>query len=1439
MKKLLYPLPVLFLFLVSTSSLLAQPCCDTDGVADLCYLSGADYCGSNSGSCFEYSLDGNWMINALTAKLISPNNFGPNGTVKCELELKKLEPDNVSSVQAINDCGCDIIFLPNVFVEPGTNIQNLDTSYIPVPILQNIYDWSVQCDNNLVIATQAEAEIWGYTMQNANVNPNTPVTGTSLFTIFDGPFGSLGFFNQGGAYQGVFTETPATGHEVLAHDANENTTAALDLATNDIVVGDIGIFCSGGAGVVSPGPNILNNNDILICNLFALACQLAEEASSSLAVYEICPGETVTLPDGSIVDDPGTYIDTLIASGGCDSIVTTAIAYGISQATLFPDKDTSLCKGDSIILDGSLPYPLPESVFSNLTDYVIAPPGANVISSVDVSGFGSEVMGPGIIESVCFDITHPWLDDLDILLVAPNGEFLELTSDNGLNGSNYTGTCFTPTATTIITDAPGPPYTGEWLPESDWSVLYGSPINGTWQLVMRDDTPGFTGTLHNWTIIFKTGLELFYDWETDTGLSCPDCAATAAYPLETTTYYLSLTDSYGCQIIDSIKLEVEDILPAPDAACDSANLNNIFLSWDSLTGAQSYEINIGGTGWVAPNNGDLAHIISGLAPLDTLSIALRGIDDCRGEISTLLCSTPDCNKPTPSIDMIQAVSCFGSEDGSFSVSASGGAGGYTFELNGQVSSSGDFANLEAGAYEVLVTDTVSCSISIEVDIPEPPAIELTPVIESAISCNGISDGSLTFTIENGMAPYVIDWDGLSADSIITGLSAGNYALTVTDANGCTQSADFLLSEPFPLTASLDSDSVSCFGGSDGSATILPNGGSSPYTYLWDSGAGSQNDSIATGLPAGTYEITLTDANDCEWINEITVQEPSQLFAELTAAAPDCHDAEDGSITVTPSGGTAGYSYNWSETFLPNSPNITNLPAGNYSVTVSDQNGCSTTLSTTLDNPAPIELELQPADALCFDGNEGSITSSVSGAVGTPVYNWDNGDNTADIGDLSSAAYCLTVTDDNGCTAEACAFVGQPPALLLSAATEDAGCEGQNQGVIDLSVAGGTSPYQYNWSNNAATEDIGNLLAGNYSVTVIDANGCEETLGALIDENIPFQLGFVALPPACQGESSGAIDLAVSGAAGQLSYSWSGPGGYQSSQEDPENIPAGNYAVTVTDEEGCTAEGELAVSEPTPVAANPVVKEISCFGKADGRILLSASGGSSPYLYSFNAGGNFQPEAYSANLDVGSYDWVIQDANGCEFAGTTNIPEPEEIVLQIEPEIRIFLGQSHQYNAVINIPAGQIDSISWTPVSGLSCANCLDPLVQPEVTNHYLIEVVDTNGCVVRAETILRVNSEVDIYVPNAFSPNGDGVNEVLTVYSDNPVIRQINSFQLFDRWGEQLFRADDFLPNDEESGWDGSFRSRKVQAGVFSWVVEVQLVDGEVIVFRGDVTVVD
>lgn len=303
----------------------AQSCCDTTAVITLCYLSAQEYCVSNVGNCTGYSLDGNTMSGGLVPKLLSSLNFGPNGTVDCAIQLRELT--DVSSVQAINDQECAIVFLPNSFVTPVLQTMNLDTTFIPPQVLATVKAWSLECPQNLVIATQGEATFWGYKVQNANVNPNSPAPGPVPLDIFDGPFGSLNQFLQGGSYQGVFTVTPPTGMIPLAVDAQGKTTVCLDLATNDIMLGDIGIFCTGGAGPISQGPAVNNNNDRLACNIFALACAIASLPPPTQRRFEICPLEAVTLPDGSTVNTPGIYLDTLLTTLNCDSVIVTEVVW--------------------------------------------------------------------------------------------------------------------------------------------------------------------------------------------------------------------------------------------------------------------------------------------------------------------------------------------------------------------------------------------------------------------------------------------------------------------------------------------------------------------------------------------------------------------------------------------------------------------------------------------------------------------------------------------------------------------------------------------------------------------------------------------------------------------------------------------------------------------------------------------------------------------------------------------------------------------------------------------------------------------------------------------------------------------------------------------------------------------------------------------------------
>ena len=1429
--QLLFCSLTIFLFYNSST---AQSCCDTDENVDLCYLSGADFCG-NGGSCAEYSLDGDWMVNALRAKLESANNFGPDGTVDCMLELKELE--DVPSVQSIHDCGCDIIFLPNVFVDPVTNVQNLNETYIPEYILQNIFDWSLECDNNLVIAAQAEAGLWGYTMQNANVNPNTPVAGTTLNSIFDGPFGMLDFFNQGGSYQGVFTNTPGTGIEVLANDANGNVTVARDVYTNDIVVGDIGIFCSGGAGEVSPGPNILNNNDILICNMFALACQLAMESNRVTVTHEICPGETVALPDGQIIASAGIYIDTLTAFNGCDSIITTSVAYGIDEMPTFTG-DVLICEGDTIELDGTFPF-VPIPFFENPNDVVIDPIFTNVVSEVQVTGFGNTLLEAGMIQSVCIDIDHVWLDDLDIYLLAPNGEILELVTDGGLDGNNYTGTCFTETATTVIS-APGtaPPFTGDWLPEGDWSSIYGSPINGTWQLIVRDDALGFIGTLFNWSITFEPILQLEYEWMEEAGLTCSDCPVTGAFPTETTTYYLTTTDAFGCESVDSISIAVQPMLPAPNVVCDSIDLNNISISWDAVAGALGYQINLNNTGWINPNDGNLGHFLDALMPLDTFEIAVQAFDNCDGEVSVIVCSTPNCNLPIVSLDQISSTSCHDSDDGLINISASGGSGsGYTYELDGEINSTGIFENLEGGMYQIIVTDDENCATTVQAMVPSPEPISLTPVIVDAISCNGLSDGALTVEVSAGIAPFTFEWDNIVGDSILSNIGQGTYDLLLTDDNDCTASATLDIDEPLLLTLDADSTDVLCTGDNNGTATVIPNGGTTPYSFLWDNAANNQTTATASSLAAGTYIVTVTDDNDCIEVISVQVEEPTELSLSSNYENPDCFDAADGFIEIMTTGGTPDYNYTWSDNTLPDTPNPLSLLAGSYTVTVTDDNGCQVVETIVLTNPAPIELSFEQTDVSCFDGNDGAASVVLTGAIGTPAYNWDNGGTNPDNNNLTAGEYCLTITDDNDCIAEECIFINQPAMLVVALTPDNVSCDETDDGAIDLSIHGGIAPYTYLWSNNATDEDLANLIAGNYSVTVTDDNDCEILATTTVAESEAlFSLAFNTMLPQCYGESTGSIDLSIINPTNTFTYQWTG-NNIQSVEEDLTNISAGTYEVIVEDADGCEVIGSIELEQPTALIGNYTVSDVSCFGLEDGLIVVEGSGGITPYLYSADDGLHFQDLPLFTNLTAGTYNVVLQDANGCELTEVFSINEPDEVIIELESLAEICLGDTYTINTTVNIPNTQIDTIIWSPLDSLSCPNCLTFQANPTFTTEYSIQINTTDGCVVEDRIILIVDRRANVYVPNAFSPNEDGINDGFMVFAKSN-IRQVKSLQVYSRWGEQVFSAENFPPNDPDYSWDGTFEGETLNPATFTWLVEVELLDGAVEMLTGNVALI-
>ncbi len=283
--------------------------------------------------------------------------------------------------------------------------------------------------------------------------------------------------------------------------------------------------------------------------------------------------------------------------------------------------------------------------------------------------------------------------------------------------------------------------------------------------------------------------------------------------------------------------------------------------------------------------------------------------------------------------------------------------------------------------------------------------------------------------------------------------------------------------------------------------------------------------------------------------------------------------------------------------------------------------------------------------------------------------------------------------------------------------------------------------------------------------------------------------------------------------------------------------AGTYSATVTDANNCTAAGAVTLQEPAELRFAFQVSDLDCFGTRDGKIVAQPTGGAAPYRYVLNNGTPQQSNTF-AGLTAGTYTVTVLDANDCQTSEIIVVTAPTPLTVDLGADKTIALGESAVLEAVVNAPYDSLASIVWTPMPDSSeCPECLTQTVAPLITTAYSVSVVANNGCRDEDKLLVIVDRRKYIYVPNAFTPDGSSNNNAVTVFGNPTVVRNIKQFQIFNRWGEQVFLAENFAPNDLSAGWNGRFRGQPMNPGVFAWYVEVEFIDGVTEVFQGDVTV--
>jgi gliding motility-associated-like protein len=776
-------------------------------------------------------------------------------------------------------------------------------------------------------------------------------------------------------------------------------------------------------------------------------------------------------------------------------------------------------------------------------------------------------------------------------------------------------------------------------------------------------------------------------------------------------------------------------------------------------------------------------------------------------------------KPTSSSIVIQNPLCNGNANGEIEVNVSVGTA--DFDIDWGVGSATTSTNtytisgLTDGIYNITVTDANGCSFQTSSTLVDPVVLTATTSVTSDyngqdVSCNSAADGSAIVNAIGGTTSYSYLWSASAGNQITQeafNLPAGNHSVVVTDANGCSISVNVIISEPDDIVILLETNSnVSCNGLSDGNVTATATGGTPLYSYLWNDPAGT-NTRFATQLPVGTWTVVVTDANSCIANRSVTITEPEILEVEVTAFDVRCFGEANGSAAVSVTGGTPNYTYEWNDYSHSTNPYVSDLPANTYSVVITDDNGCQIIETIVIDQPTALTVSCSTMPVVC--GNTlGSAFASVNGGNGGYLYQWSpNGAITAQVGGLITGNYDVLVTDALGCTVQTSAFVGVQGNINVNI-TEDnpISCFGLNDAMLTAHSNNGINPLTYLWTNSEITASITNIYAGLYGVQVLDAWGCGGNASYNLTQPNQIILSIFSTDVNCFGGNDGTANVIPGGGITPYTYLWSN----NMNTSSISNLIAGNYIVTVTDFSNCSMSADVTVSQPlNRLDLSYSMSDVKCFGNSDGFIHSQAIGGVPPYVYLWEYDTYSSNSPNIDNLSAGDYSVYLSDAHNCAFDTVLVISEPAPINASFVSGNPSCIG-NHDGFIELSVVGGTGPYLfNWN--SGTSPIEYIGGLIQGD----YLITVTDFNGCEFELTSVVLVDTEVDcIKIPNAFTPNGDGIN-------DTWIIENIDMFptayiSVFNRWGQLLYEA-----NGTDNPWDGKYNGKLVPTGTYIYIVNL------------------
>lgn len=957
------------------------------------------------------------------------------------------------------------------------------------------------------------------------------------------------------------------------------------------------------------------------------------------------------------------------------------------------------------------------------------------INSVNNGVVGSSGGAPSA--STCLSCNPDWVQN------TPTPEYNGIIDGTGLNGNTDVLVAaqggLTPGATyhikLMVLDANDAAYdavvyieAGSFISPVPTSTLDASPssiCNGGSSWIVADVSNGTAPFTYTWS----TG-------DVHTTSSASDSVQVS--PSANTTYYVTVTDNSVPTPLSQV-LSVSISVSSP--ILSAAGQTNV-LCFGLSTGAASVSVT-GGTGpytysW-SHNAGLNSNSATGLSA-GVYTVSVSDNLSCPDTYTFTITQPEQALSAVFNVGLYTDVKCYGQSTGSATVTPSGGSGSlsYAWSHNGSLNNA-TATGLSAGNYTVTVTDANLCSATATVTISQPAqslSSTIPPASIEAVDCYGESTGSLQVSVTGGTSGYTYEWshNAMLDNPLATGLAAGPYTVTVTDANLCTAVVTATVTQPATaLSAGIFPASVTnvlCFNENTGSATVTASGGTGSYTYTWSHNPGL-NSATATSLAAGSFAVTVSDANACTAETSVNISQPAAaLSAVPTANSSSCGNS-DGSIFFSVSGGTSPYQYNWLNYTDSVSSSMQNLPAGAYQVTVTDQNSCTFSVSATIsDMGGPVVLLDTAVNILCHGLNTGEIQADISGGTGTLSLLWSNGLTTPVITGLTAGTYTLSVTDINNCLATLSYEITEPDTLVAGLSPVPVSCHGLSDGAVYLTPLGGNAGYQYDWSSGSSSQNISAIPAGWYEVTITDQNNCIFIDSIEVVQPDTLVVTQVLTNVTCAGDADGSADISVSGGVATYAFVWSSG----QISEDISSLSGGTYYFTVTDANNCTYNDSLEITEALPLTTSLLVDDVSCNGMADGAVDLTVTGGNGGNDFIWTGG--LQTEDI-INLSGGTYSVTITDQNGCSHADTVVVNEADSLLLShTATDVSCYGNSDGAVNLTVTGGNGG-NAFLW---SGGQTTEDLTAIT----AGTYSVTVSDANGCSVEQTAVVQQPAQIAV-----------------------------------------------------------------------------------------------